>query len=525
MPLSLSLTVASMAETVIAMVFSLRPMRRWGPVVSTLAAVVWLVLSVSPAQAYDVLLSADWTGQGYQLRDAQGRIFNRRRLDTLFQLYVYDILPEPKDPSKRRKPHPQMYFVAACRLDADMGDYSNVLGDSTALLRQEDPAGPSLQVLYAYLGVTGLARGWLALSLGRRFFWDAMDAYQFDGVTLSVRSPWHVELDLFGGSRVSGVLPIDSPLLVLDGTDARDEIPRWEPMVGVTLRSDWRYLSGRMTYRHTFSKLPEFAEQQPGYLLPSGDIPTGLNRWGTAEELFSLWVSSNPLKGHIVPYAGMAYSILTDRVSRAALGVSFSWGRHGITAEYARFEPTFDGDSIFNVFNVLPFRELRLWYRLWVTSRWSGYARASMRLFQGTAPQTQTSDDPTLERMSPGAGLGVRYLGRRLRARADWYYQDGYGGRTFGMDLWWRHWVLPGVLSWEGRTTVVHWADGLRENLRGVTAGVALGALWRVHPRFAIQTVLEDNFGEYYKADIRFSVMLHMDWCRMGRCGMEGSWL
>ncbi len=475
--------------------------------------------------AYDVLLSADWTGQGYQLRDARGRLLNRRRLDTFFQIYVYDILPESKDPRVRSKPHPQMYFVAACRLDADLGSYADVLGRATPLLRQEDPVGPSLQVLYAYLAVTGLAGGWMEMTLGRRFFWDAMDAYQFDGVTVTLRSPWHVSLDVFGGSRVSGVLPIDAPLFILDGTDPRDETPRWEPMVGATVRSDWRYLSGRLAYRQTFSRLPDQAGEQTGYLWPSGQAPTGLNRWGTAEQLVSLWLSSSLWKGRLAPYAGMAYSILTDRVSRANLGLRLNLGRHRLTAEYARFEPTFDGDSIFNIFNIQPFTEVRFWYELDVTMRWSGYARASLRLFGDH--DFDAGDDSLQEggSPSPGAGLGVRYQGYRLRARADWYYQDGYGGRTFGMDMWWRHWVLPGCVSWEGRATVVHWADDLFEGAGGVTAGLALGALWRFHPRFAAQVILEDNFGDYYKADVRASVVLHMDWCTMGRCGMAGGWL
>ena len=497
----------------------------WSRRVSVLAALFCLVLRPGLAGAYEVLLSADWTGQGYQLRDATGRLLNRWRLDTLFQLYVYDILPEPKDLRARNRPHPQMYFTAACRLDADSGSYADVLGSGTPLLRQEDPVGPALQVLYAYLGVTGLARGWMELTLGRRFFWDSMDAYQFDGLTVSVLSPLHLRLDLFGGSRVSGVLPIDAPIFVLDGTDARDETPRWEPMVGATVRSDWRFLSGRITYRRTFARLPDQAENQPGYLLPSGEAPAGLNRWATLEDLVSLWLSSSLWEGRLVPYGGLAYSLMTDRVSRASLGARLTLGRHGIRAEYARFEPTFDGDSIFNVFNIRPFTEVRLWYSLAVTRRWSGYARASLRLFEGADPNAATEQERADSRPGPGAGLGVRYLGRRLRARADWYYQDGYGGRTFGMDLWWRHWVLPAVLSWEGRATVVHWADDLLENLRGVTAGVALGALWKFHPRFGVQALLEDNFGEYYKADIRFTVMLHMDWCTMGRCGMEGAWL
>ncbi|MCD6497879.1 MAG: hypothetical protein J7M25_06175 [Deltaproteobacteria bacterium] len=476
------------------------------------------------ASAYEAFVSADLTGQGYQLRDLDGRLLNRRRVETFFQLYVYDILPEPKDPVARRKVHPQMYLSVAFRLDADLGNFSSS-GKDPFLLTQDLDAGPVFQLLYGYLGVTGLMGGWLELKLGRQFRWSAMDAYQYDGIDVRIKSPYHVGINLFGGRRVDGALPIDAPIYLLDGTDTVQEPASWQPMFGVGLFSDWKYLNGRVAYRRSFSVLRNRAPTAPIYTWPDGNQPNGLlDETATAEERVTGWLSARLWNDRVTPYLGLAYSVMTDRLARTLAGVKVILGRHSISAEYARHEPDFDGNSIFNVFNVQPFSEARLWYELRIAKSWSGYARASLRLFQGGDDQGYSAAERKKVQPSPGGGLGVQYWGHSLSGRVDWYWQEGYGGRTLGVDMAWQYQILGPRLSWQGRLTVIHWADDLSEQLHGVTAGVATGALWRFHPRFSVRFIVEDNFGEFYKADVRLYAMFQMNWCSTGTCGKGWLW-
>ena len=488
-----------------------------------------LVAGAREAHAYDVLLNTTLIGQGYQLRAADGRVLNRRRVDFYLRLYVYDILPEPKDPDERMKPHPQMHFVSAMRLDADFGSFAGADGEDLAVIDEEMPSRPTFQLLFGYLGVTDLARGWLNLKAGRQFRWDAMDAYSFDGVTVEVTTPWHATLEVFAGSRVNGTLPIDSPILLMDGTSPTQSPVRWAPAFGVALatrRLEWLY--ARVAYRHTLSVLEDTEEEALSFVRPDESAPSCPQRLSTSEERVTAWVSV--WKKRLLPYAGVAYSVMHSRFARALAGArvkfgplgvfrSTNGGGHSLGLEYARHEPTFDGDSIFNIFNTEPFTEARAFYELDWDNRWSAYLRGTLRFFRGGLEEGGTQEErEELSWKNPGGGLGVRYSGRSLTARGDWYWQEGYGGRTLGFDFYLRHQLQRVPISWETRATVAHWSDDLSPELRGITAGVAVGATWRFHERVAAHLMVEDNFGEHYDSDLRIYTMLQVTWCTSGRC-------
>jgi hypothetical protein len=488
-------------------------------------AVLAVMMAFFPPRAsgYEVIVSTDLIGQGYQLRDATGRVLNRRRLDAYLRLYVYDILPEPEDPDERRKPHPQMYWASVVRLEADFGSYAGADADDLGVLREEMPSRPAFRVLFGYLGVTGLARGWLELKAGRQFYWDTMDAYQYDGVLATVNTPWYVKLEVFAGSRVNGTLPIDAPILMLDGTSPTESPLRWAPAYGVAVATRrLGFLHARLSYRSTFSVLDEPEEESPIYLRPDQSMPDSLQRWATAEEKLAAWASAELWGRRFMPFAGVAYSILTHKLARALIGFRAKLGDHVFGAEYARHEPTFDGDSIFNIFNTEPFTEARAVYELTVGRFWSGYARASLRIYRGGDPEASTDEErKDLSWQNPGGGVGARYSGQNVWARADWYWQEGYGGRTLGFDAWARHDVGVAGLSWEGRMTIAYWNDDLQESLQGVTAGVALGGSWRFHQRMAVHLLVEENFGEFYKSDLRIYGILQVRWCHQAACGTK----
>ncbi len=489
--------------------------------------------------AYEVLLDSSLMGQGYQLRAADGRVLNRRRVDVYLRLYVYDILPEPDESKRRGKPYPQMYFVSAVRLDADLGSFAGADGQDLASIDEEMLSRPAFQLLFGYLGVTDLAGGWLNLKAGRQFRWDAMDAYQFDGLTMELVTPWYVGVEVFGGSRVNGVLPIDSPIMLMDGVSPTESPVRWAPAFGTALFS--RNLSNfffRFAYRHTLSVLEDKEDFSASFVRPDESVSSSPQRVATAEEMLTAWASGTFFSNRLYTYGGAAYSVMHTRLTRALAGVRLRLGGsdrvkgvkgdrggrsvskrvHTIGVEYERHEPTFDGDSIFNIFNFQPFTEARILYELDLAGRWSGYVRGSFRFFQGGL---EDAEDPrereSLSWRNPGGGLGVRYLGRRFFARGDWYWQEGYGGRTLGFDFLGRY-VLPvHGLSFEGRATVAHWSDDLSPQLRGVTAGVAAGATWNFHKRVAVHLFAENNFGEFYKSDLRIFTMLRLTWCTSGR--------
>jgi hypothetical protein len=69
--------------------------------------------------------------------------------------------------------------------------------------------------------------------------------------------------------------------------------------------------------------------------------------------------------------------------------------------------------------------------------------------------------------------------------------------------------------------TIAYWNDDLQESLQGVTAGVALGGSWRFHQRMAVHLLVEENFGEFYKSDLRIYGILQVRWCHQAACGTK----
>ncbi len=495
-----------------------------GSMGKTSVPAVWacLVLAANPVRAYEARVSATFETQGYQLRDASGRLWNRRRLDVYLGLSLWRLLPEPKDPDERRRPHPQAYLTVFLRVGADVGDYSYIVSDLPAE-DQDWPTGPKLDWLYGYLAVTGLLRGWLELRLGRQLQWTAMDGFLFDGLLGRLVFPGGVFAEVWGGRRVDGALAIDAPIYVLDGVDARDEPEHWLPMVGAAVGGTgprWRF---RLAYRKTFSWADSReAAASPAFEWPDGTYPAGLEEWATAEERVSAWLFGALWARRLWLFGGMAYSLVRSAVARARVGIRGKFGRHELSVEFLRHEPDFDGDSIFNVFNTEPFWAANAWYVLDWSRHWSGYLRATL----GRSEPEGTGEPDAPVSWSPGAGVGVRYRSAVVQARADWYYQDGYGGRVFGVDVSWRHELRRGLLSWSGRLTVAHWAEQpLYAQLGGVGAGIACGLAWRVHPRLSLAAIVEDNFGDFYDAEFRVWLALSGALCTEGTCRFpEESW-
>src|SRR6185369_8726893 len=141
------------------------------------------------------------------------------------------------------------------------------------------------------------------------------------------------------------------------------------------------------------------------------------------------------------------YSLLHAVIDRADAGVRLQRGGHTLEPSLEYFYPTFDGDSIFNVFSIEPTTDLRLGYQFTgpIVIHASGWLRAYHH-------ETGTSS------VAGGADAGIdRPLGRQWRARVDALWDDGYGGRRIGASA---------EANW--RPVPTFWLRG-----RAITLGVA----------------------------------------------------
>lgn len=480
-----------------------------------LAAFTLAVVSLCAApraRAYDFEVDAETIGQAYQLRAADDALINRRRIDQYLGLSIFNL--GPHDDLGRPLPRNQFYLSASMRFDADMGDFPS-LTELTGRTPEEELFTEKLDLLYAYVGGRDLF-GFLDFELGRQIMVDLYDWTSFDGLHVQARLPYHVAAEVWGGLNVSGAGIFDSPVYRVDGTalggnaidslGARQE-DQLQPTFGVAARTyGLKWLSARVSYERTMS--PTGEPRQPGE--PA---------WGVVDEHVGLTTRGNLLDGKLVPWFSFRWNLLAGRLDEVYAGARTHFGRHGISVEYVLSAPTFDGDSIWNVFATQAFDDVRVSYDV---TFWKirAYAQAFTRLY---------SDDNGIS-ASAGGSLGGRIqLGRRGWARLDGYYEDGYGGLRAGVELagnvrlWGDDYGLKkGSIFAEGRVSLASFADDIRPEDHANSFGVQAGLRWTPLDGVSVHGLVEENVNRIYLSQLRVMALLDLSfWVGMKPRGIR----
>ncbi|MBI4509286.1 MAG: hypothetical protein HY698_06595 [Deltaproteobacteria bacterium] len=477
-----------------------------------------LTLAWPSAWAYDFEVESTTVGQGYQLRwfrRGQDVFLNRRRLSQSLRLHVWNILEPSGEPADDRREAPfELYFTSSMRLDHDFGEVTQ--GDvayGAGSQREVEPARDvvpeldnshlALDVLHAYLGARGIL-GFLDLELGRSLVVDSLDWFSFDGARARVRTPWHLSFDGLLGLVVRERGPASSPTHEPDGSSSaecaefdeirgtwvasrecaqRDELM---PTIGVGIETDgWRWASARLFYRRTVSPTVE------GLYPDSGDQAPD---WGVNEEHLSAMVRGHLADGRASPWMAARWNFLLAQLDEAHAGLRLAAAEHALTAEYSYSFPSFEGDSIFNVFSIEPYHDVRLSYDIWPgRGAWRSHARAFVRRFENTDLQALEAGELQDESdTSKGVAAGVQFRGFKGRARASLFYETGHGGVRAGGDA--STWFRPGErLELEGRISVIHFDEDLREELQGTSLGLQGGGRWILTDGVALHLILEEN--------------------------------
>lgn len=182
-------------------------------------------------------------------------------------------------------------------------------------------------------------------------------------------------------------------------------------------------------------------------------------------------------------------------------------GAHTVSPEYYYSFPTFDGDSIFNVFSVAAYHDARLTYELQPAgSAWTSYARGWARLFRNE----DETDEVDGRALAGGGQLGARYrAGPRSSLRGDLFYEDGYGGLRTGAYAAAR-WALAKDLELASRLSAIYFDEDLLSNLDGVTLGAQLGATYLINEGIALHVVVEENTNDFHTSQLRGIAMLDL---------------
>lgn len=470
------------------------------------AAALAVLVSSPAAHAYDFSLDVRTVGQGYQVRRAgasgQDELLTRRRFTQMLSLGVWNIEPESwRGPDGRGA----MYVDVLLRFDRDLGSFRD-LGTSaergpvgTGPIRELDTG--QLQILTAVFGIRDLG-GRADLQLGRQIHFDLVDFYAFDGLHGRARlvGPLHVEA--FGGTEVLSDVPLASPIYQQSGTSPGALSPALRPAQTTVLRpmagtaavvEGPRGARARLAYRRSWSATAERRDGEP---------TSGVN-----EEKLSL-TAHGDWRGALYASVGARWNLLTGGCDDQQLAVRWRPGeRWWLEGQYAYLAPSFDGDSIWNVFAGGSFRDLRAGLGLLVGPV-ELHARGFMRRFEELREAVRVTAPG---RVGWGGSAGARLRAPRSTLRLDAYLDDGQGGRRLGVDFN-AFWARSPLWGLEGRLTSYAWEpDAGSAMTGGVVFGVQLGSRHELAPGIRLHVIGEDNMGTSYVAQLRLLAILDLD--------------
>ncbi len=467
-------------------------------------ALAVLAAAPAPAGAFDLEVDSETVGQGYQLVNADRTVIDRRRLDQYLGLHLWNL--GPKDAFGAPTEKNQFYFTMSLRVDADFGDYAaRLLGPR---LVSDELRADHAEILYGYFGAKDLG-GFLDARLGRQIDVDQFEFRAFDGLSLEAKTPYWFAVGASAGLLVNGALPFDSPVYRPDGTapsalsvhdtDYKPTLSAWVRAFG------FRDLDARLDYRHTWSPAQNTTPAEAAVKATDG----------TSEEKLSWSVRGRLLDGRLVPWFALRYDFLVGVVDNIQAGARFViTPRQMVQLEYLYSYPTFDGDSIWNLFVNNRFDDVRASYDLGLGAL-KLYARAFLRFFHDTVENdrilTGRPTTPPSSSIDWGGILGGRLDLPRGFVRADGYGEGGYGGTKVGVDLSSRMRVYKELIALEGRLTYVHFEDDLRPDVsEGDSFGAQLGARLQLGRGILLHLLAEENVNRFYASQLRLYAVLDL---------------
>ena len=517
-------------------------MRGLRPTFAAVAAVIVVSLGgAAPAHAYEFWLRAQTIGHGYQLRGYRlvgpDLFHDRRRFSQTLALRIVDIGDLAAERRRARRPDRglRISWHSYLRVDHDFGTYAGGrIRLSEALRRDALDVIPELAdsvaspvLLYGYAELAGFADDRATFRFGRVLADDGWGTSGVDGASARVELPPPVAVSATAGLRVRASSLLGVSAFELDGTQgarcreyvagATPGTGEWrlidrnravtnakltsdyelcpqrdvrQPTIGASIAtSRLRRVGAELGYRRTWSAS---AALYPDDLGPAP--ATGVN-----EERMHARVHADVRAGGlgVRPYANARYSLLHAALDRADAGVQLSRGAHTLEPSVEYFLPTFDGDSIFNVFSIEPTRDARLGYRF------DGAVRV-----RANAWLRRYAHEDGAASLTAGADAGIeRRIGPRWQVAADALFDDGYGGRRAGGSAQ-AAWRATRDVWLRGRAVVL---DVVPEaGARYVATSNVMSTTWRIADGAALHVLAEVDHDARHRLQTRGLVVIDL---------------
>jgi len=484
------------------------------------ALAVWLTPTL--AAAAEVRVGSRTIGEGYVILapGAEAGLLRRRRLVQYVNLGVYDLLPPREVDQWRREPEDgQLELVASMRLRQEFGEYLSDAGpDSRALLESVD--GRQIDLMFGYLQGRRIG-GFLDFRAGRQFESSGLDWYAFDGGWTRINTPGHLAVEVFGGMQVNGAHVFGWPTWGLDGTSGEPADRGNSPMIGAAVSLiDYSWIHARVGYRRTFTpaSINRHIIEPTG--APDGSVNQGLMS-GVDQELVSATLNMNLAKGVLTPFAAVRFNLGTLRLDDTAVGFGVAVSpHHVIRAQYLRTIPSFDLDSIFNVFTLQPFEDVRLSYQVRAGGGWTLLGRGNMRLFRNDRIEALAVEPTAPISVGWGGAFAALWQRQRFAARTDAFAQGGEGGLRTGGSIDGQVRVLHDRIGIDLRSYFTRYADDQTPEREGYGLSFQAGADFKLWDGIHLTVLAEEMLSSTLIRAFRGLATLSVDWSfRAGRRG------
>jgi hypothetical protein len=351
------------------------------------AILLAVLLTASPVRAMDAEVSADASGQFYDVRSPTGQtVLERRRVVGTLGVAAYGLLDAPPGDAKA----PDLSFRARLRYDADYGA-SSAEADPTQIngVVPGFSRGP-VDLMYAYLEGRRFLGGYVGFKLGRQYVTDMLGWWSFDGAEASVTLPVYAKLEAYGGLEERGGLPLSTPRFEADGIwrgsrTGYDPLlyPAFQPAAiapafGVALESTGvTWIHGRLTYRRVYDTgSANLTDYVSGLYTPASYDGTRISTERLGYSVDATWSGVGGVR------AGIVYDLYQAEVTSLYADLDAHLGsRTTVSADYDYYVPTFDADSIWTVFAAEPANDLGLRASVNVTDEVSVAAGGNVRIY------------------------------------------------------------------------------------------------------------------------------------------------
>jgi hypothetical protein len=432
------------------------------------------------AQTYQI--QSTTMGDLYGHLRADGSDIVRRRVHQVLGVNAFDLLGNGEN---------NLYFVSSFRYSTDFGIEQRDLDNNAALQTH------NLALLYAYLEARDLG-GFATLRFGRQMEVDAIDMLLFDGLRARFDTPWYFGAELLGGIEARNQLgPITRNPAELDGTleksiefdgGIRDVTPRYVVGAGLYL-TDLPYTQLDLKFRR---------------IQMAGDGKD------VNQQRAALSFSHRIIEGLFVS-GSTSYDFFQELINEGRAAIRYRpIELFEIEASYTYLIPSFDADSIFNVFSWRPLNRANERIRFFFSDDLWVYAGSYQTFFLADDTVTNAPIDGLVEDI--GATVGGRWTpSRKGSVSAEFSTQQGYGGAQTFVDVSGQYWFISDTVGADLRLLLALFDDEQRPNLDGTMFGVQAGSTWQFSDFGRLQVLVEHATTQLQPSWLRVFAVVSLD--------------